>query len=562
MKRLSAVSLVLAIMVVMLVGCANCYKKMQKNLDAVQVSCNPEVLTLKGNNVTADITVTFPAKYFDQLAVMKLTPVLVYEGGEIVGTPKFVQGEDVEDNYTVIPYKAGGQYKQTVTFPYKKEAALSTLEVRIETKCADECSAKLAEFTPFAALAVAQGISTTQNLANDGTYAIMPDNFSRVTTITKDADIHYIVNLYNVRKDQMQQQDVKDFEAFVKENSGKEKVTLDKIYSKGYASPEGPLNFNDKLSKNRSESGETAIEKELKELALQYDAAAYGEDWEGFQKMVEASNIQDKDLILNVLKMYSSPVKRDEEIRSMSSVFDQLKKDILPALRRTQLSANADIEGMSDAELLAAAKSGDKNLTVEEMLYAATLTNDNALKAKIYKMAADTYNDVRAWNNLAVAEAAEGNLNDAKAALKKAQALGASSEITNNLAAVSIAEGDYAQAKQYLANLNTEAAKANKGLVSLAEGEYANAASTLTGYNKAVAEVCNNNLSAAKQALQGCTGADVDYLKAVIAAKEGDVSSAVANLKAAIAVDPSLKAQAQNDVNFAKIVGTSEFLAL
>ena len=561
MKRLVKVSLILSCMALVLSSC-NCYKKMLKKVDTVQTSCTPAVLSLKGSTVTADIKVTFPPKYFDEVAVLKVTPVLVFEGGEIAGTPKFVQGENVKDNYTVIPWKTGGSYTQTVSFPYDPKARLSTLELRMESKCSNKCSKKYREFLPFAAMPVAQGISTVQNDANQTSYmAMMPDNFKKVTTVSQDAEILYQINKANVRKDQLTTDQVKMLNDFVKENSNKEKVTLGSIAAKGYASPDGPVKFNDELSKKRSESGQEAYSKQLG-MDAKYDIAAYGEDWDGFKELVEKSDIKDKELILQVLQMYSSPVKRDEEIKNMSSVFKVLAEEILPQLRRTKLVATADIQSKTDAELKEAVDKDLNSLDLEEMMYAATLYNKNSEKAKIYKAAATKYNDARAYNNLGVVLAKQGKLDQAKKALDQAAKLQSAPEISNNLGVVALAQGDVAEAKKYLSSLNTKDAKSNMALVALAEGNYSEATKGLSGYNLAVAEVANGNLAKAKTALAKEKSADADYLRAVIAMREGDSKAAVANLKSAFSKDKSLKEKAKTDVEFAKLFGTEEFLAL
>ena len=560
MKRFVKVSLMLASAAVLLSSC-NCYKKMAKNADDVNITCTPTVLSLKGNTVSADITVTYPAAYFNKKAVLKVTPVLVFEGGEITGTPKYVQGEKVKDNYPVIAKKQGGSYTQTVTFPYDSRADLCTMELRVEGKCA---KGKHSEFTPIAAIPVAQGISTIQKLADNAAgLAIMPDNFKRVTTISQGAEIMYLINRANVRKGELTKEQIKMFEDFVKEYSNKDRATLGNIYAKGYASPDGPLAFNDKLSKERSQTGQKAISEKLKDVKnAKYDIAAYGEDWEGFKELVSASDIEDKDLILQVLAMQDNPVKRDEEIKSMTAVFEVLAKEILPQLRRTKLIADVDIEGRTDAEIKEAAAKNIDVLSEEEMLYAATLTDDNAAKLKAYEAAASKYNSVRGYNNAGVILAKEGKLAQAKAQLDKAAAMSKDAAITNNLGVVALMNGDLATAQKYLSALNTADSKANMGLVNLAEGNYAEAAKTLSGYDLAVAEVLNGNLSKAKSILAGENSADADYLKAVIAMREGNSSAAMSNLKSAVAKDPSMKDQAVNDVEFAKLFGTSEFLAL
>ena len=389
-------------LVVLLTGC-NCYKKMAKNVDRLTITATPSVLTLKGNNVVTDIKVDFPAKYFNRKAVLKVTPVLVFEGGEIAGTPKFIQGEKVKDNYTVIPYKTGGTYTQNISIPYDKRAKICTLELRVESKCTKNCGKKRKEFQDFAAIPVAEGVSTVQLLANNAAYlAIMPDNFKRVTTISQNADIMYQINRSNVRPGELTKEQVKMFEDFVREYSDKDRATLGSVYAKGYASPDGPVKFNDELSKKRSETGQAAISKALKDVDAKYDIAAYGEDWEGFKELVAASDIKDKDLILQVLAMNDNPVKRDEEIKNMSSVFEVLAKEILPQLRRTKLVADVDIEGRTDAEILEAANKTIDVLSEEEMLYAATLTEDAALQLKADQAAAAKYTSVRGYNTAGV----------------------------------------------------------------------------------------------------------------------------------------------------------------
>ena len=551
MKRIAKLSLVFAACVLTLSSC-NCYKKMAKKIDDVNVSCNPEVLMLKGNNVVTDVTVTFPEKYYNAKAVMRVTPVLVYDGGEIVGTPKYVQGAKVADNYPVIDKKQGGTYTQTISIPYDPKAQECTLVLRVAFKC----NKKNAEFEEVGSIPVAQGVNTLQNDVN---YAdamqIMSDNFKRVTTVTEKADIMYVINQSNVRKSQLTSEQIKAFEDFVKEYVDKDRTTLGSIYANGYASPDGPEGFNDRLSKSRSETGKAAISKQLKKVdGLTYDAAAYGEDWEGFKELVEASNIKDKDMILQVLQMYSSPAQRDAEIKNMSSVFQTLAIEILPKLRRTQLVASADIQGKTDAELKAAVENDMSALTLEEMLFAATLYDAPAAKAAIYKTAAEKYNDARAYNNYGVAEAALGNYAAAQAAFEKAAKLGSDVELNNNMALVALAQGKTAEAGKYLASASAE----TKALASVAEGKYAAATSSLSGYNKAVAEVLNGNLNAAKASLGNLDTAEAEYLRGVIAAKEGNKSAAVKYIKVACEKNPSLKAKALKDVNLKKVITAAD----
>ena len=567
MKKFATVGLALSLMAAMFVSCGECYEKMQKNQDQIQVTCNPEVLVLKGSNVSTDITVSFPENYFNKETILKITPVLVYEGGELVGTTKYVQGEDVVGNYTTISRFEGGSYSQNVVFPFVKEAAMGTLELRIEAKCYDDCK-ETADFVPVATLAAAKGVSAIQNLANNSIaccdnacaaggngLAVLEHNFQRASTTSQEAEILYKINSSVVNKKQLTAEQIALFKDFVAANSTAERTTLSNIYASGYASPDGPEKFNNKLSEQRSKTGAKAIKKELKAVeGLNYEIASYGEDWDGFKTLVENSNIEEKDLILNVLQMYSSPVERDKEIQNMSAVFKVLAEEILPQLRRTRFAVEATYAGLTDEEILAAAKAGDNNLDIEHLLYAATLTNDKAEKAAIYEFAAATYHDARAYNNLAVVKAYQGDLNGAKNAFEKSAQLEANSEVANNLATVAVATGDLEAAKKYLAGVESEAAKANKGAIALAEGNYQEAKANLKGYNLAVAELCDNNIEGAKAAIAEVKGADADYIRAIIANREGETEKAVAYLKSAVAAKPALKAQAEKDIEFAALL--------
>ncbi len=568
MKKFATVGLALSLMAAMLVSCGECYEKMQKNQDQIQVTCNPEVLVLKGSNVSTDITVSFPENYFNKETILKITPVLVYEGGELVGTTKYVQGEDVVGNYTTISRFEGGSYTQNVVFPFVKEAAMGTLELRIEAKCYDDCK-ETADFVPVATLAAAKGISAIQNLANNSIaccdnacaaggngLAVLEHNFQRASTTSQEAEILYKINSSVVNKKQLSAEQIALFKDFVAANSTAERTTLGNVYAAGYASPDGPEKFNNKLSEQRSKTGAKAIQKQLKGVeGLNYEIASYGEDWDGFKTLVENSNIEDKDLILNVLQMYSSPIERDQEIQNMSAVFKVLAEEILPQLRRTRFTVDATYAGLTDEEILEAAKKGCDCLDAEHLLHAATLTDVVAEKIAIYELAANKYGDTRAYNNLGVYKAEAGDYAGAKAAFEKAEAQPA---VAGNLATVSFAMGDIEGAKNYLKGADAEAVKATTGAVALAEGNYQEAKANLNGYNLAVAELCDNNVEGAKAAIAEVKGADADYVRAIIANREGDADKALAYLKSAVAAKAELKAQAQNDIEFYELLQTSE----
>ena len=382
----------------------------------------------------------------------------------------------------------------------------------------------------------------------------MADNFKKSETVSAKTEILYKIGDSRVAKNALSDEQTELFKQFVLENKDKENSQANKIYVKGYASPDGPEKFNDKLSAKRSETGKKAIEKQMEDIeGLTFDAASYGEDWEGFQELVAASDIEDKDLILQVLKLYDSPATRETEIKNMSAVYSTLKDEVLPKLRRSQIISTAELASKSDDELKAIVESNVNDLECEEMLYVATLyKGDPETQSKIYAACAKKYNDARAYNNLGIALAEMGQYDKAADAFKKAAKLTSSSELNNNLAMINLAQGDVQEAKKYAASASTEA----KALLAASEGNYTDAANKLEGYNAALAEYMNGNLAAAKKALQGDTSAKAEYLRAVIASKEGDVNSAAAYLKSAIAKDKSLAAKAEKDINLVNVYKT------
>jgi len=561
MKRVLKLGLLLAALPLLLASC-NCYNKMQKKVDMVASTSSPSVLSLQGKEVKSTYTVEFPANYFSTRAVLRITPVLVYEGGELAGSPVYAQGQKIKDNYTVINKSTGGKITQTVSFPYSEKMKQSTLELRVDAKC------KNGAFGPFAVIAIASGVSTVQEMADlSGKPAIAPDNFQRNTVISEEARIMFLINSANVRTAQLTNDEVKALEQFIADNTGDAKKTVNDVNVKSFASPDGPVGFNNQLSRDRARNTETALNQKYKRAPLPgelgFAVEALGEDWEGFKQLVEQSNIPDKNLILQVLNMYSDSERRDAEIHNMSAAFSVLKDRILPELRRSKMQVNVDVAGLTDAELRQAVTQNINNLSLEEMLFAATLFDNNAEKQKVYKAAADKYNDYRAWNNYGSTLLKEGKAAEAAAAFNRAASLNNSSnEVINNLGLAAIAQGNTADARRYLSSINTTEARYNTGLLNLVEGNYSQAAQSLDGYNLAVAEVLNGNISRAKQLLANVEGGccDVAYLKAIVAAREGDTAGVIANLKEV--KNPEKRAAAKKDVEFQRWFGTTEFIAL
>ena len=579
MKNLFKVLSVCTVAVMTLSSC-NCFTKMAKNQDDIALTCVPEVLVLNNGKVDAAITVTFPEKYFNAKAVLKVTPVVVFEGGEVAGTTQYFQGVKVEDNYTVIDKAMGGQYTMNVTFPYDARMVNSELQIRAEIKCpkgackeftlvnlnngamptteeAEILAAGGDEALKLArtfGITVAYGVNTLQrDLDFSAAMESMASGYKNVTNEVTKANYMYAISSSNLTKKAMNSEEVAAFKQKATEQSSNERIKQN-IYVNGYASPDGPEKFNDKLAAARSKSGETAAAKLLKELGLTLDASSYGEDWEGFKELVAASNIEDKQLILSVLNSYESSTEREEQIKNMSKVFEALKDEILPQLRRAQLVNSSDITGKTDDEMAALVREAKfAELNELEMLHiASTGKLSQAEKVAVLEAAAQEYKSVVAYNNLGVAYAEAGEGEKAAQAFASAvKAGGNATQINNNLALVNLMNGNTEAAKSYSAN----ASKETKALAAAAEGNYAQAQSQLEGYNAAVAATMNADYTAAKQFVANDTTAKADYLRAVIATKQGDFATATAELKSAIAKDATYAERCKEDVNLRKYIG-------
>ena len=578
MKNLFKVSLVLAVGALTVTGC-NCFKKMAKNREDINLTCTPEVLVLNNGKVDADITVTFPEKYFNAKAVLKVTPVIVFEGGEVAGTTQYFQGSKVDENYTVIDKKMGGNYTMHASFPYDERMACSELQLRAEIKCPrggckeftlvnlnDGAIPTKEEAAILAAggaeadalkrafgLTIAEGVDFTQkNLDFAAAMKPMDSGYKRVTTEVTKADYMFAINSSTLTKKAKESEQLSSFQQKAADQKDNDRIKQN-LYVNGYASPDGPEKFNDKLSDARSQSGKKAAEQLLKEIGLPLDAASYGEDWEGFKELVAASDIEDKALILSVLESYESSSEREEQIKNMAQVFGALKEDILPQLRRAQLVNSSDITGKSDEEMIALVRAGKFNELNEKELLHIALTGKLTQNEEIAVMeaAANTYKSAAAYNNLGIAYAEAGQVEKAEAAFAEAVKAGNAGEINENLALVNLMAGDTAAAKAYTANASAEA----KALAAAAEGNYAAAQSQLEGYNAAVAATMNADYTAAKQYIANDASAQADYLRAVIASKQGDFATATAELKSAIAKDASYAETCKKDVNLRKYIG-------
>ena len=527
------------------VACAS-PEKMAKMADNVKVTCNPAVLEVINGTIDPVVTVTYPKDYFNPKVILEVTPVIVYQGGEAAMAPFKYQGEKVKDNYKVVS-SAGQTVTEKLHFDYVEGMEKSQLELRARV-IAGKKSINLPTKK------VADGANTTYMLVKrDGFVAFKKDNYQDVIVSTAEGQIKYRVNSADVRNSEIKGASVKEFLAALDAANANERATVKSTEIVAYASPEGAIKLNDKLSDNRSKSASKAWNKITKgHNAQDPTVKSIGEDWEGFQQLVNESNIEDKDLILRVLSMYSDPAVRENEIRNMSKVFTALKGEILPELRRARLIANVETINYTSEELLDLINSNETVLDEEALLRVATLVKDNAQKEKIYDKAYERFGSQRAKYNLAALYLSEGKDAKAESVLRELDANDA--DVINAKGVVALRKNDFATAEQCFRKAGTPEAKKNMGVVDILTGKYNEAAQVLKDvdgccHNTVLAYVLTNQLDKAMSSAK-CGDPKVWYLKAIVAARQGKVNDMKAFLENAYK-NPDLKARAANDIEFA-----------
>ena len=529
---------------------SSCSNKL-KPLAEQYIKAEPQPLEAIGGKVPVTINATFPAKWFNKKAVVTVTPVLRYQGGEAWGTSYTYQGEKVKGNNQVIPQKEGANVTMKSSFTYKPEMKKSELYLTFDAKIKNK-TVKLPD------VKIGEGVIATSELADaaTATAAIAADKFQRIIKEAHDANIMFLIQQANLRTKELNSDAIKEWKDLVKS---------------AYASPDGGFKLNNTLAENREGNTTKYLNKELKKMKVDapVDARYTAQDWEGFKELVSASNLQDKDLVLRVISMYQDPETREKEIKNISAVYSDLAETILPQLRRSRLTANIEIIGKSDDEISALAKSNPSELNIEEILYAATLTNNDGEKMAIYTKASELYpNCYRTWNNIGMMAFKAGDLAKAEQMFNKSNSIKNNASANMNLGLIALTKGDQAKAQQLFGN----AAGVNElsealGVLYLEQGEYAKAVNSFGSVktnNAALAQILVKDYSKASQTLNGVAKPDAitSYLKAVVAARTNDANGVVSNLKAAIAADKSLAKEAAIDLEFAKYATNSDFAAL
>ena len=544
---------------------SSCSKKMGE-LSADYFTVTPQVLEAVGGKVPATINGKFPEKYFNKKAVVEVTPVLKWNGGEAKGQPATFQGEKVEGNDQTISYKMGGSYTMKTSFEYVPEMAKSELYLEFKATIGKKV-------VTIPAVKVADGVISTSELVNNtlgnANPALGEDAFQRIIKEKHDANIMFLIQQANIRSSELKT--AKEFNKEVANVNEAANKKISNIEVSAYASPDGGVSLNTTLAENRESNTTKMLSKDLKKAKIDapIDAKYTAQDWEGFQELVSKSNIQDKELILRVLSMYQDPAQREQEIKNISSVYKTLADEILPQLRRSRLTLNYEIIGKSDEEIAKLASSNPSELNVEELLYAATLTNDPAKQEAIYTQATKQFpNDYRAFNNLGKLAYQAGNVDKAESYFKKAASVNASPEVNMNLGLISLIKGDKAAAETYFGKAaGTKELGESMGNLYIAQGQYERAVNSF-GDSKtnsaALAQILAKDYNKAKNTLANVERPDAytDYLMAVLGARTNNSSMVTSSLKSAVAKDPSLAKKAATDLEFAKYFTNADFMSI
>jgi Flp pilus assembly protein TadD, contains TPR repeats len=545
--------------------------KMKKNEGLIKYDVTPKVLETHAGLVNVTIKGQFPAKYFDKKTTITATPVLTYTGGETAFEKvQVVQGESVQANNKVISY-TGGDFTYTASIPYKDAMKVSELMLKVHA----ERGKKALDFDP---VKLADGVIATSTLVEkQGMPITSKDNFVRITPENQSADIHYVINKYDIRPTELKNANVIALMGYIKTVATDSSRHFKTATVSSYASPDGAMALNEKLSGNRGTTADKFIKKgfdkvEAAKAANFFDEKTTAEDWEGFKTEVTNSTLQDKDLILRVLSMYSDPDVREKEIKNMSAAFEALKTDILPKLRRSQFFINVDKVGRSDEQILAQAKSDPKVLGQEEMLYAATLTKDPNEQLTFYQVTSVAYpKDFRAANNVGVTLMNLGKTDDAIVAFEKAKAIENNDVVKNNLGFASLVKGDLPKAAEYFNSMTaaTNESKWGLGVIAITKGEYDQAVNyfgTEPCFNLALAQLLKGDVNKAKATLDSmkemCKCGKPSYLKAIVGARLDNRDYMLSGLREAVGFNADWKAYAKTDLELAKYWNDDTFKSI
>lgn len=554
MKKILCYSLALS----GLIALSGCNDKMQQ-FKPEYFSTNPNPLEVVGQDVPAVVTANIPAKFFKKNASVTITPVLVYAGQETTSTPMMLQGEKVRGNAPVVNFNQGGAVAIPVNYAYNPLMLNSELFLNFNVTQGSK------QYV-LPRVKVADGVIATATFADAATVApaTAADAFQRDITEKYSADIRFLINQAIVRDNQLNTVEMKNFNDQLRRAKDDDKLVVEEVNIKSYASPEGSLDFNARLAENREKNTKEYFNKQMQKDGItefgELTADFTAEDWEGFQKLVASSDIQDKDLILSVLEQFKDPEVREREIRNLSSVFEVLAQEILPQLRYSRLTATMKVIGKTNDELNQLVDTDPSKLSVEELLYAATITDDPARQEAIYKLVTEYYpNDFRGYNNLGKLQYQKQDYTTALANFTKAAQLDPKSkEVNMNKGLLSLVNKDYAAANNSFASAAGLSELGDAlGVYYLTTGDNAAAVKAFGSSktnNAALAQILTKDYASAKNTLAAVANPDATtyYLTAILGARTNNASMVQSNLQKVAQLNPQLAAQAKNDLEFAK----------
>ncbi len=590
MKKLT-LHLFAVIFILAISGCG--MQKMVDKANEVDYQVNPDPLEMHAGKVPLEINVQFPQKYFHKKAYLVLTPVLKSKKGDnqIEFNSKTLQGEKVKDNNPVIPYKSGGSYTYVDTVDYEDVYRMSDLELHINANKGG--SGK--KYT-FANVTIANGIITTPLLVDEGLKidngtlgntdkglmnAIAPSvKLPSSSTESKSLVLYYPLQKDYLPSKERRKADVDSFLNQVIAANENPDINFQDINIASYASPDGPIDLNSDLVEGRADNSSNFLIDEFEDADLEEAnnedflkrETTPDEDWEGFKKAVQESDMEDKDLILRVLSMYSDPDVREREIKKMAAVYDELRNDILPKLRRSEIVATYKTRQKTATELVNIGKTDPESLSQVELFFGAN-TAEGSDKEVILKSYNKQYpDDWKGFNNLAVYYIHQNQLDDAELQLQKAEDIdNNNATIINNMGVLYWAKGDIEKAKEYFekaAQIDpNDEINYNLGVICIKNGKYNSAVQkfgSTPSYNKSLAQLLNDNVADAISTLSSVESEEAYYyyLKAVEAANNADENGVFTNLRSAIDKDADIKEYAANDMEFAQYFENETFKSI
>ncbi len=573
------------------------FKKMANDPDAVRYEVKPEVLETHAGQIEFSLEGVLKPGYFDRKAVVRLAPEMKYGGQVLKLEPFYLIGEKVEGPGTKIGKKSGGKFTYSATFAYKPEMNASELVVTpVVYRAKDAGGVELTEEKvkemiankrayAYKEVKLADGvICTATKIKHDEIFLMREDNYETETLVEKSAPIYFLINRHNLNwnlplnKADEAKASVNEMLDFIQLGWEIRNITID-----GWASPDGEEIFNDKLSEQRAEAAQKYLLKKFKKWSkkkdnnISFDDAATeiswnvsgrGPDWTDFTTNIKKSNLEDKSVILNVIKM-SDPVKREEEIHNMIDIYPELADDILPPLRRAYITVTCVKPKKTDEEIAVLAATNPDSLDYKELMHAAELTDDAAAKLAIYETASRQFpEEWGGFNNAAVLMIDLDQLPKAESYLQKADALSPKNGVIINNQGVLAAHQDnwhaakvaFAKAVEFGENVDH-----NLGIVAILDAKYSDANTKLAAsactYNLALAQLMSGNNAEAEATLKCAKekGHEEYYLLAVVGARTDNQAMVIENLTEALKLNPDRKAEAAEDREFVKFFEVDEF---